>query len=88
MSATFTACRTSPAQALAFNDRYVSCCLPQNKNKRMAVAMTLEDMVYFALGCFVGSFGLAALVVVVAFRRRRDALAKRRAARGLQKSYP
>ena len=48
--------------------------------------MTLEEMVYFALGCFVGSFGLAALAVVVAFRRRRGV--KRRAARGLQKSYP
>jgi hypothetical protein len=52
----------------------------------MAVAMTLEDMVYFALGCFVGSFGLAALAVVVAFRNRRGV--KRRAARVLQKSYP
>ena len=62
--------------------------LVPNKNKGMAVAMTLEEMVYFALGCFVGSFGLAAVVVVIAFWRRRDALSKRRAVRGLQKSYP
>jgi hypothetical protein len=52
-------------------------------------SMTLDQLAYFALGCFVGAFALAAVLLFAArvSRRRRNAVARRRGGKSWRKSY-